>query len=504
MFNQLYSANEIAKPQTLLIKGKIENPQEKSWEVGLTSFFEFSKFEIPIDEKGFFNQQIEIDGNQNLYLYLNNSAILIFAQANDTIELYWDDLKFDETFKIKSPNEVRSFDLQLNLELDKKYIQKYNALSSKLWNERNSTDDYTKYKWVNEQYNEELKAVLGKGKKVNNETSLFVSEIYYKYSGLLLLHKLIPKFGLKADVGLLGNDSLDLFKKEFLPDSLTCRIIYPETFYKSPAYRDFLFDYVRFGTNIYKGVIRKADISQSGDTITPYYYNSTYFDKKYDIVDFTPAIDDYYRGLAELRYLPIREWFITKSIIFSSEFYPYSEVETVYNDFLPKCKIQAFKDKLTEFHAKFVKLSKKSPAFNFSLKDEDGKLVSLSDFKGKIVYIDFWGIYCAPCRQDILKYVPKLHEKYHEKDVVFINICIDTNEVPWKQALSKLNLDGINLIAENWTKNPVRTEYGIYSVPHYVLIDKDGNFINNNASSPNELIGAAINEIDEALNDIKK
>jgi len=496
--NQLSTAQQMSKTQTLLLKGKIENSKEKSWELGMTGYFEFSKIEIPIDKAGRFNQQIEVDGNQDIYLYLNNTAIDIYVQANDTIELYWDAKEFEKTFKIKSPNEYRNYDLQLNVELVKKHSQNFNALSSKLWDER-MTDGPTKYKWINEQYNEQLQTVLGKGTKVNNETPLFVSQIYYSFTKLLLSNNLLPQFGLKADVTIIGNDSLDSFKQMFLPDSLTYCFIDRNMFYKSPVYRDFLFDYVRFGPEIYKGVKRQTSISESGDTIIPDCYNSKYFDKKYDIVDYAPALNDYYRGLSELAYLPIREWYITKSILFSSECYPFSDVQTVYKDFLPKCKTQAFKDKLTEFYSKFMKLSPGSPAFNFSLRDANGKLVSLSDYKGKVVYIDFWGIGCAPCRQDILNYVPKLHEKYHEKEVVFINICIDTDEKPWKKALSDLKLDGINLIAENWISNPVRTEYGITGIPHYMLIDRNGNFIKYNAIDPISLIGQSINEIDEAL-----
>src|SRR3546814_3113417 len=80
---------------------------------------------------------------------------------------------------------------------------------------------------------------------------------------------------------------------------------------------------------------------------------------------------------------------------------------------------------------------------------------SLADFKGKVVYIDFWGVYCGPCIYDIQHYVPQIHEHYKDKDVVFINICVDVGETQWKAALKKHNLHGINLIAEGWSRHPV-------------------------------------------------
>ena len=142
------------------------------------------------------------------------------------------------------------------------------------------------------------------------------------------------------------------------------------------------------------------------------------------------------------------------------------------------------KDTLQNHYNAIKRLKPGNTAPAFTLKNERGQPVSLSDFKGKVVYIDFWGVFCGPCIYDIKNHVPRLHEFYQNKDVIFINICVDVKEKQWKDALVKYKLDGINLIAEGWTSHPVCQAYHISSIPHYILVDKEGKIANNNARGP--------------------
>ena len=76
----------------------------------------------------------------------------------------------------------------------------------------------------------------------------------------------------------------------------------------------------------------------------------------------------------------------------------------------------------------------------------------MNDFRGKVVYIDFWGVYCGPCRAHFENAIPKMHEKYKDTDLVFLNICVDVNEIGWKKGIEELQVKGINLLAEGWKK----------------------------------------------------
>jgi peroxiredoxin len=65
-----------------------------------------------------------------------------------------------------------------------------------------------------------------------------------------------------------------------------------------------------------------------------------------------------------------------------------------------------------------------TPAPGWELKDVDGKPVNFSQFKGKVVVLDFWATWCGPCRSEIPGYV-KLQEKYKDKGLVIIGVSLD-------------------------------------------------------------------------------
>lgn len=199
--------------------------------------------------------------------------------------------------------------------------------------------------------------------------------------------------------------------------------------------------------------------------------------------------------MAAFQLTELRDWFITKSIMFDFAHYSFNDAVGIYNDFIGKVETPFYADTLKTYYTNVQRLKPGVPAPGFSLKDENGKLVSLSSFKGKTVYIDFWGVGCGPCIYAIKNHVPALHEKYKDKNIVFINICVDSDEATWKRSLADLNLHGINLIAEGWTKNPTCKAYNINAIPHYYLIDSDGKIVNNNAQGPGSGIDREIDKL---------
>ena len=136
----------------------------------------------------------------------------------------------------------------------------------------------------------------------------------------------------------------------------------------------------------------------------------------------------------------------------------------------------------------------------FSLPNENGQTITLEDFKGKVVYIDFWGVDCKPCIHAIKNSVPQLHNHYEGKDVVFINICVEGSEQRWKDLLAQTNLGGVNLFAEGWINNPVCKAYRVSPIPHYVLVDQKGKIVDDNATRPEQLdLVSGNNAIDKLL-----
>lgn len=69
----------------------------------------------------------------------------------------------------------------------------------------------------------------------------------------------------------------------------------------------------------------------------------------------------------------------------------------------------------------------KAPAPEFTLKDLSGKELKLSDYKGRVVVVNFWATWCGPCRAEIPSFV-KLRDRYHDEGLEIIGISLDEGD----------------------------------------------------------------------------
>ncbi|MHB1147446.1 MAG: redoxin family protein [Lutibacter sp.] len=129
---------------------------------------------------------------------------------------------------------------------------------------------------------------------------------------------------------------------------------------------------------------------------------------------------------------------------------------------------------------------KASPVFANYENFKGGK-TSLTDLKGKFVYIDVWATWCAPCKAEIPA-LKALEKEYMGKNIQFVSISVDKPEAyeTWKKMVATEQLGGIQLYADNNFESQFILDYGINAIPRFILIDGEGNIADADAPRPSD------------------
>ena len=117
---------------------------------------------------------------------------------------------------------------------------------------------------------------------------------------------------------------------------------------------------------------------------------------------------------------------------------------------------------------------------DFSATDLDGKPISLQQYRGKVILLDFWAVWCGPCISEMPN-VKRVYNSYKDQGFDIIGVSLDTdktrlhnylkkNDIPWRQIFS----------GQKW-KSPLAQKYHIYSIPAPWLIARDGTLISRKA-----------------------
>lgn len=114
----------------------------------------------------------------------------------------------------------------------------------------------------------------------------------------------------------------------------------------------------------------------------------------------------------------------------------------------------------------------------FSSENSAGNILSLNQFKGKIVLLDFGAGWCVPCKKEIPE-VKRIFDKYHSNGLEIIGVSLDKDKTSWKEYIKNEKLDWHHVYEgesnfRNRKKGSINVLYQVHAIPAYILIDENG------------------------------
>ncbi len=131
-----------------------------------------------------------------------------------------------------------------------------------------------------------------------------------------------------------------------------------------------------------------------------------------------------------------------------------------------------------EANSAALTVGKQAPSF--SLPGPNGQqMVALTDFRGKMVLLDFWASWCGDCRQGN-SYLVDLYERQDSTAFEIIHISMDRNKRSWKKAIKKDGMIWPQVCDGKGVDSPVMLDYGVSVLPTNYLIDEEGVIVGKN------------------------
>lgn len=156
----------------------------------------------------------------------------------------------------------------------------------------------------------------------------------------------------------------------------------------------------------------------------------------------------------------------------------------------------AIRERVLADHEKYRKLAAKEMTWLESLKENtslaiytDAKKLFeqlIAPYRGNVIYLDIWGTWCSPCREQ-MKYVGAVKEALKGEKVIFIYLADRSDEKSWKNIIRQYNLTGKNVVHYRLPEEQqalLEQLLNIHNFPTFMLLDKEGNIVNPEAERP--------------------
>lgn len=416
-------------------------------------------------KNGRFKLEIPLEELALLELKFNNYSIPIYANAGDemSISFHADSLlssvEFEGAHAVEN-NFLHDFRFEFapsfeeSVQKEKMLTELIDVFEIELFGQNKKQSKY-------------LNAHADKGKMSKEFQDLIRNEIRYNYLYQLFAYPIIRgnKNQTKKTVDELPRVMTEVVKEEW---------INAETSMISPAYRNFVNYYVVYKASELNDFKKFQGHSESVEK--KYYYAR-------QVLEAEPFNYFLSKWLSE-KYQLVKP----SSLRFLFGALEDTDVDKKYSSLVKETMGERLneEDSEEEIAAAAAETEAEAPDDNSMFVDREGKAVSLDDFKGKVVYVDFWASWCGPCRAQMPK-SKELHDKLskkQQKDVVFLYISIDDSKEKWEGAIEKMGIEGNHFWSKGGWGSRVCKLFKINSIPRYMLIDKDGVIVDQNAPRP--------------------